>query len=95
MLYLYYIYEHNIILGEKMLYIHFHQTIIQSMFHLNELSHLDIVWFSRNYSEEYSFISHSIPSAIDFNIAKEFPLIEEKYLNADGLTYCCAATHGF
>ncbi len=78
-----------------MLYIHFHQTIIQSMFHLNELSHLDIVWFSRNYSEEYSFISHSIPSAIDFNIAKEFPLIEEKIFNADGLTYCCAATHGF
>ncbi len=78
-----------------MLYIHFQQTIIQSMFHLNELTNLDIVWFSKEYKNEYSFMSRSIPNAINFNTEKEFPLIEKKLFSPTGLTYCCAATLGF
>ncbi len=75
--------------------INYHQLVIQGMFHLNELTTTDIVWFKSNAEIVHALISNPIPQGLDFNLDKELVIIENICTQDNIPKYCIAATYGY
>lgn len=72
--------------------IDFHQLIMNGMMHLNELTHLDQIWFSDCYEKVYAFINHPLPVGLDFKIPEEFNEIHRLCYSLEQPSFCIAST---
>ncbi len=73
----------------------FHQQIMQGMYNLNSLLNLDVIWYNASFDIQHRFQSMNTPDALDFDIKKEYPLIDERCRQKGILRYCIAATASF
>lgn len=76
-------------------FIIYHQLIMQGMYHLNALTNLDVVWYDASYRIVHAFQSMETPDVLDFDIEKDYPIIDERCHGEDTLRYCAAATSSF